>query len=470
MVGDFNGWNNNNSDYQFTEQNDGSFTWSGEITKGYLRVISPGSWTTLLDNTKLGDDCDGIFDATTQPTGDKNIYCDTTGNYVVTMNSAKNRLDFSTAPHVAPIYSLIGDFGGHNWDYDEDFTVNEETTTATLNSISLAKGNSFKVRRNHDWAVSYAWAAANGHINITDPLSRGEDCLGDAGPNDHNIAVLHNGTYNFSLNYSTGVLTITGTRANSDSDIAFEAYISTNGGEYVATEMALKAGSSTEYMMTRDFVAGEKMYLKYGSSYYHYSDFKDNEGTIKGKQFVANGNDAEALYNGNYTIYFETATGDNFGGWFQYNSVSEAQITANVISYAEYFNDEVGGVCDPQGKTTVISDLQAAWSSVKTRYDNAPADSVRTAIKGATASDPNAEVKEFVEKYASVYELRGNSLSAQGGDFLQKGITPVGANTTIRNISNSNKTNAWVIVVISSIVIVSLLGAGLMIKRRKEDR
>lgn len=370
---------------------------------------------------------------------------------------------------VAPVYSLIGDFGGHNWDYDVDFAVDQEHTTATLNSVDLVKGNSFKVRKNHDWATTYAWSAANGHINITDSQDRGEDCLGDAGPNDHNIAVLHNGTYNFSLNYSTGVLTITGTRAASDSAIAFEMYISTGGATFAPFEMALKGGSETEYMITRDLVAGDKMYFKFGSSYYHFSDFKANEGTIKDKQFVNDGeNNALALYSGNYTIYFETdSEGGNFGGWFQYNSVSEAQIRANVISYATYFNDEVGGVCKNDGSTD-ISKLQAAWTNVKTRYDNSPAASVKAAIASATGEDANAEVSEFVGKYARVYELRGASLSAQGGDFLFKGIVPQTADVVSLAVKNNGNTTL-IIVVVASIAAISAFGILMFIKRRKEN-
>lgn len=368
-----------------------------------------------------------------------------------------------------PVYSLIGDYTGYDWETDQDMTVDTTTTTATLNNVPMAKGNSFKIRKDHAWTTTYGWSAANGHENVTDPLNRGELCFGDAGGYDHNIAVLHNGTYNFSLNYSTGVLSITGTRDASDSSIPFEIYIS-NGGAYTPTEMALKAGSDTEYMITRDFAAGEKFYLKFGSSYYHYSDFKENEGTIKGIQFIADGQDAKALYSGNYTIYFETASGNNYGGWFQYNSVSSAQVRENVVAYAKYFNTEVGGACDIQGKTTVISNLQTAWSNVKTRFDNAPANDIRTAIKAATASDTDEDVAEFVEKYASVYELRGNSLGTQGGDFLQKGITPKGAGLTVFgfNSNESNNSSMWII---AAVAVASLVAVGgfFFIRKRKEN-
>ena len=375
---------------------------------------------------------------------------------------------------VAPEFSLIGSFGGHDWNYDVDFEVEEATTTATLSSVVLAKGDTFKVRKNHAWAVSYGWTAANGHVSVTDAYSRGggdnPSCFGDGGSD--NVAVLHDGTYNFSLNYSTGVLNITGARAEYDTEVTFRIFISNDGGSsYTPTTMELKPESSTEYMLTRDFAAGELFYFRFGSYYYHYSDLKDGC-ALADKQFVQTGEDGEALYNANYTVYFETDAEGDFGLWLQYNSVSSAQIRSNVISYATYFNDQVGGACDIEGKTTVISDLQTAWTNVKARYDNAPADSVRTAIVSATGEDENAEVSEFVGKYDSVYYLRGSSLSSQGGDFLAKGITPkssVGVPSIITGV-DSQSNSLVIIIAASSIAVLALIGGYFYFRKRKEDR
>ena len=460
------GWNAGaNNDYRFTEQNDGSYKWTGEISVERFRVIpGDGSWTTKLncDNIDTDNDCDDTFVAASTVTSDldKNIWCKTAGTYTITLNSGKNKLSFVKEVTPAPVFSLIGSYSTYDWDNDEDFVVNEATTTATLNSVVLEKGNSVKIRKNHDWGTAYGWSHANGHINITDSLSRGEDCFGEGETN--NLAVLHNGTYNFSLNYSTGVLTITGERAATDSTVAFQLFVSSNGGAFAPEAMALKEGSSTEYMITRDFLAGDKFYIQFGSSYYHYSDFKDNEGTIKGKQFIESSGNVLALYSGNYTVYFETDnTGSNFGGWLQYNSVSAAQIRSNVISYAQYFNSEVGGACKNDG-STVVSELQAAWTNVKTRYDNAPANDVRTAIAAATNADENADVVTFVEKYAKVYHLRGSELASQGGDFLAKGIE------SNINVAYEAKKDNYYVIVIAAIATISAAGLFLVIRRRKE--
>ena len=381
----------------------------------------------------------------------------TTGNFDGKLFDFENE---SWSAYTTTSYSVIGKFGEHNWDYDAVMTYSDGT--ATIEGLELAKGDTFKVRKDRAWDTAYGWSNANGHITVTDALDRGEPCFQDANDNN-NIAVLHNGTYNISLNITSGAVTITGARAASDSAVAFKMMIS-NGGAYSPVEMALKGGSETEYMITRDFTAGEKFYIEFGSNYWHYSDIKAGC-TLKGTQFVANGQDVEALYSGNYTFYFETEEGGNFGGWLQYNSVSAAQIRANVISYATYFNDEVGGACKNDGSTT-ISELQAAWTNVKTRYDNAPADSVRTAIAAATSSDENEEVAEFAGKYQRVYELRGSSLSSQGGDFLNKGYTPGAQATTLFNDKNNN---ALIIVLISAIA-VSAVAAFYFLRKKKESK
>lgn len=365
--------------------------------------------------------------------------------------------------------SLIGAYGEYNWDHDEALTINDGV--ATLNSVVLAKGDTLKIRANAAWAYTYGWSNANGHISTTDEWSRGEDCFADAG-SDNNIAVLHDGTYNFSLNISSGVLTITGARAQYDTELCVQIWIS-NGGAYVPTNMALKPESTTEYLITRDFVAGEKFYFKFGAGYYHYSEVKDGC-SLKGTQFVAAGNDIQALYNGNYTIYYETQEGGNYGAWLQYNSTSAAQIRANVISFATYFNDQVGGACDDQGgdgSESYISGVQTAWQNASTRFTNSPNDDVKDAIKEATASDEDNEVKEFVGKYNKVYYLRGSVLGSHGGDFLAKGITPKSSTTfapiSLEN-SGSNNTMLIVVITISAIALIGV-GAYFYLRKRKED-
>lgn len=459
------GWNNGaNENYQFIEQANGTFTWKGHFSAGLFRVTKPGTWDqNRIGGDELGEGAGGAF--VDNDDGDNNIKCLTAGYYCATLNSTKTSISFAA---IDPEFGLIGSFAGHEWNYDETMVVNTTAKTATLSSFALAKGDVFKVRAFGQWAEEYGWDNASGHISVTDEWDRGEDCFGH---DSQNITVLHDGTYSIVLNYSTYELSITGARAEYDTEVTFRIFISNDGGSsYVPTTMELKPESSTEYMLTRDFAAGELFYFRFGSYYYHYSDLKDGC-ALADKQFVQTGEDGEALYHGNYTVYFETEAGDSWGLWLQYNSVSSAQERSNVISYATYFNDQVGGVCDPQGQTTVISDLQTAWSNVKAKYDNAPTDGIRNAIKAATGEDENAEVSEFVGKYNSVYYLRGSSLSSQGGDFLAKEITPkssVGMPTIVGADSQSNP--LVIIIAISGGAVLALIGGYFYFRKRKEDR
>lgn len=460
------GWKNDvNVNWQFVEQANGTFQWSGYFGEGIFRVIKPGDkddWhTNVVGGDELGDGgLDGKFIDNND--GDNNIRCVTPGYYTATLDSKKSAISFATA---TPVFSMIGSFDGHEWNYDVDFEVNTATTTATLADITLAKGDTFKVRAFHQWAQSYDWSSASSHISVTDAWSRGEACFGDS---SGNIAVLHDGTYTLSLNYSTGALSITGARAEHDTETNFRIFISDDGGSsYTPTEMPLKAESTTEYVITRDFTVGERFYFRFGSDYYHYSDIKE-ACTLKGTQFVANGQNTEALYSGNYTIYFETKSGSGWGAWLQYNSVSSGQIRANVISYAMYFNGEVGGACHLDG-STVVSELQTAWTNVKTRFDNAPADDVRTAIKSATSEDENAYVSEFVGKYEKVYYLRGASLGDQGGDFLDKSITPKASNNAISMMSNGSNNSVIAIAIVLSTIAAAGIGSFFYFRKRRHN-
>lgn len=432
--------------------------------KVYSLTISDGSWVSAVKMLRMSSNGSTQWNASAK--------FDISDSYDSNVNSLFMKADYSSydnwstgadvywQKYMVDTFSLIGSFGGHSWDYDVDFTVNTASHTATLTDYSLSKGDALKIRNNHAWVADYGWSNVSSQ-NITDPNDRGENCFGNA---DGNIAVLHDGTYTFTLNYLTGAISITGTRAINDSDVNFEMYISSGGESYAPVTMELKTGSTTEFMITRDFATGEKFYFKYGSYYYHYSDVKSSC-TLLGTQFIQEGNDVKALYHANYTIYFETASGDNFGAWLQYNSVSSAQVRSNVISFAQYFNEQVGGACDDQGETE-ISDLQTAWQNTQTRYANEPDNAIKTAIAGVTTSDLNDDVAEFAGKYDKVYYLRGNSLGQSGGEYLARGITPRQAMRT-NVVGNDSNVFATVFVIIISMSVLTI-AAYYFFKRSKK--
>lgn len=94
------GWTNNpSSDYQFTEQADGTFQWSGVFTTNNFRVIAGGgSWDTKLGWSKIDSSSAKVADNTfTAWTSDDNIHCNTAGTYILTIDSGKTKLSI-TAP------------------------------------------------------------------------------------------------------------------------------------------------------------------------------------------------------------------------------------------------------------------------------------------------------------------------------------------------------------------------------------
>lgn len=83
--------------------------------------------------------------------------------------------------------SLIGAFDEHNWDFDEDFTPDNEGKWAL--NIELAAGDQVKVRINHDWAYSYGIGA----------LTEETTSFSDAGGN---FEVLEGGLFHFEISFN----------------------------------------------------------------------------------------------------------------------------------------------------------------------------------------------------------------------------------------------------------------------------
>ena len=130
-----------------------------------------------------------------------------------------NRVWNSYEPEVEHTYAVAGILcGADRWGTNNiDMDVDSENHIATLSNLTLQKDDSFKIRADGGWSITYGWSDANGHITISNigDFDDGDSCLA-AAASDNNIDVIHDGTFNLSLNYSTGVLTITGTRANTD--------------------------------------------------------------------------------------------------------------------------------------------------------------------------------------------------------------------------------------------------------------
>lgn len=117
------------------------------------------------------------------------------GTYFVTLDMSAEKPVVALVPatkdggeaFATNTWSVIGAFGGHNWDYDEVLEEPAEGSKVIVSKdIEFAENDQFKVRFGADWAYSYG-------------LERGGD----------NVKITAAGTYKVSFNRLTGDLTVT---------------------------------------------------------------------------------------------------------------------------------------------------------------------------------------------------------------------------------------------------------------------
>lgn len=126
------------------------------------------------------------------------------------------------------------------------------------------------------------------------------------------------------------------------------------------------------------------------------------------------------------------------------------------IKYTEGFND--ANVCG----TTASSGLDIEkWEAQGTAYSALPS-SVKEYF-GEYQTGTNDEIDEMLERYDRVIYLHGEDY-----DFMDR-ITTHNIPVKSNNLFMINSTNSINVIIVMSIVTVTLLGAGLVIKRKKID-
>ena len=101
-----------------------------------------------------------------------------------------------------------------------------------------------------------------------------------------------------------------------------------NASRWTSEDISLKQESQTEYKVTRNFTRGDEFCFCIGrTDWYKYDTVKDGCG--QGVNFTQNGENIKILMTGTYTIYVETAEGEQHGIWINADSVEpiEAKIT-----------------------------------------------------------------------------------------------------------------------------------------------
>ena len=160
---------------------------------------------------------------------------------------------------------------------------------------------------------------------------------------------------------------------------------------------------------------------------------------------------------GAYMVYFK---GDNTM-WIQ-----DAEPSLVAYAYAGYFLTNVG--CDPNGVAA-----PTGWSDCATRYSNLNDDAKNYIYNfDVSTAESGDDIAAMIARYEWAIKHNPNSLSHfivnAGG--TERPISSSNMVTVYKASSNNSNHIPVIAIVASSIAMVTLLGAGLMIKHRKEDR
>ena len=152
VPGDYQGWDPATTPTLASPNKDG-------IYEGYVNVPAGGTYDFKLTNEP---DWDGTIygdgDSGTIIAGGGNLKFPGAGYYKINVNTNDNTYALS-----ATSWGVIGSFAGSDWSTDLDLTY--DVGGGSWNgTITLADGNEFKFRSNHDWGLNYGDTGADGSL------------------------------------------------------------------------------------------------------------------------------------------------------------------------------------------------------------------------------------------------------------------------------------------------------------------
>ncbi|MEO8711145.1 MAG: SusE domain-containing protein [Parafilimonas sp.] len=150
--GDYQGWSPQTAPALASPNNDGYY-------EGYVNVPAGGSYEFKLTNepdwngTAYGDAGGGVLS-----TSGGNLKFPGAGYYKI--NADLNANTWSVTP---TSWSLIGSFAASGWGNDVDMSY-DAGSSSWSGTITIADGDEFKFRSNHDWGLNYGDTGANGSL------------------------------------------------------------------------------------------------------------------------------------------------------------------------------------------------------------------------------------------------------------------------------------------------------------------
>ncbi|MBS1748134.1 MAG: SusE domain-containing protein [Bacteroidetes bacterium] len=172
VAGDYQGWNPGTAPALASVNNDNKY-------EGYVNVPAGGTYEFKItsepdwNGTNYGDGGSG-----TLSTSGSNLVFPGGGYYKI--NIDLDALTYSITP--ASTWGVIGSFAGSGWGTDADMTFNSGDNSWST-TITLADGDEFKFRANHDWGLNYGDTNADGSLE----------------PGGDNLKGWPAGTYNVTL-------------------------------------------------------------------------------------------------------------------------------------------------------------------------------------------------------------------------------------------------------------------------------
>ncbi len=177
VPGDYQGWAPATAPMLASPNNDGKY-------EGYVNVPAGGTYEFKLTNEPdwngktYGDAGNG-----TLSTSGGNFKFPGAGYYKINVDLTANTYSLT-----ATTWSIIGSFAASGWSNDVDMTYNSGDNDWTA-TITIADGDQFKFRANHDWGLNYGADDKNGILFENDAN------IGDATKN----FALSAGTYTVTL-------------------------------------------------------------------------------------------------------------------------------------------------------------------------------------------------------------------------------------------------------------------------------
>jgi hypothetical protein len=457
LSGDFNSW----GDLDMTDPDkDGIYTATTNLQASTgLKVRVNHAWGTSYGTKNVFWHTPEAF---ADGDDDGNIWCQTAGQYTFYFNSSSKRIDIlkSTAsyPTTYKTFYLIVNWNdwsnprlhywsteiATNWNCIPSFVnKNRQYTgggeTGPLYSIDIPNEISSVIVTKSDLSKQTTTLGLTSSINAANFYYESADKL-----RGFELTLVDDGAY-LRGDWANG-WSISGQKAMSSSS---------SSGPYSIIGVNLSAGSAVKSLY---MTGGVEQWCQFkgvsSTDPVHYPVKKVDDGM--------GGYNAAVVSSGTYNI---TVTNDGEGWNYVFTGTANTDLDA-AISFANTFISTMEANCPATSQGGSSQKVANAWSGQITVYSGLSGD-VQYYLLDEDSSI--TAITNFFSSYDYIYGHYASVRALQGANFLGRTI-PVSANYSVALIgSNSNSTNAIVIVVVISVVGLSAIGGYFFLRKRKQD-